>query len=81
MYGFQRGANQTDRNNIRRLSDEGVSIDRISQMLMIDPNCVKSFVDHFANKGVKVSLNKTGAKRGRKPKAAGAPPSPPVIED
>lgn len=48
MQGYRTGAKQEDQNRIRQMSQDGKSVDEISRALLIDKDCVKSFVDYYA---------------------------------
>lgn len=48
MQGYRTGARQEDKNRIRQMSADGKSVDEISRALLIEKDCVQSFVDHFS---------------------------------
>lgn len=50
MFGYRTGAKQNHINQIRRMTEEGKTVDEISRALLIVPECVKSFRDHFLKK-------------------------------
>lgn len=48
MQGYRTGARQEDKNRIRQMSADGKSVDEISRALLIEKDCVQSFVAHFS---------------------------------
>lgn len=71
MMGYRKGARQQDINAIRRMSSEGISAEEISRAILVDLECVKSFINLFT-KTTKTKVKKVSAEKQ-------AIPEPPQI--
>jgi transposase len=50
MFGKRSGARQNHINKIRELNEQGMTVQEISNRIMVKEECVKNFVDHFNKK-------------------------------
>jgi hypothetical protein len=55
MFGYRTGAKQEHVNQIRAMSESGMTAEQISRQLMIDLACVKSFVQRFQSQREKAT--------------------------
>lgn len=85
MQGYKTGAKQQDINKIRKMNEEGKSVDEISRALLIIPGCIHKFVEFFnAQQKPKKARSTKSAKAAKAPKPEAKPtpiePDEPIEE-